>query len=370
MAAWAPRGGSAAGVLLALLATLSGCGSTPPAGTPLPASPSSGAFDAQRDGAPKDPPVDLIDRPDPEPRVESIRSGGPNKPYEVLGQRYVPLATDAPVLETGLASWYGRKFHGRPTASGEIYDMYATSAAHRTMPIPSYARVRNPANGREIVVRVNDRGPFHQERIIDLSYTAALKLGVLRGLAPVEVMRLTHEDIRTGRWRSETAVVLAAAPVAAPVPVPVSAQMPLPVPAPAPTGLAAPTAVVTADAGLQPMVVSALRPEPSAPPLQPTAEAQALASPAGAAAPARSSVSAAAGFWLQLGAFRQRQSAFDLRQQIMRELAWLEPWLAIVDDSAWFKLQAGPFASRSDAQSAAERVRGASVVQPMIVQRR
>ena len=108
---------------------------------------------------------------------------------------------DRPFVERGLASWYGRKFQGRRTASGEPYDMYAMTAAHPTLPIPSYARVRNPANGREIVVRVNDRGPFHPGRIIDLSYTAALRLDLLRGVAPVEVERITQEEIRTGAWR-------------------------------------------------------------------------------------------------------------------------------------------------------------------------
>jgi rare lipoprotein A len=132
------------------------------------------------------------------PRVEPLRVGGPNKPYEVLGVRYEPMTTDAPLRERGGASWYGRKFHGRPTASGEPYDMYAMTAAHKTMPLPSYARVRNPANGREIIVRVNDRGPFHADRVIDLSYTAALKLGVLGGVAPVEVERITHAEIRAG----------------------------------------------------------------------------------------------------------------------------------------------------------------------------
>jgi len=137
--------------------------------------------------------------PDAEPRVEPLRIGGPNKPYVVLGRRYEPMTADRPLAESGGASWYGRKFHGRPTASGELYDMFAMTAAHKTMPIPSYARVRNPANGREIVVRVNDRGPFADGRVIDLSYTAALKLGVLNGVAPVQVRRITHAEIRAGR---------------------------------------------------------------------------------------------------------------------------------------------------------------------------
>ncbi len=94
-----------------------------------------------------------------------------------------------------------RKFHGRPTAIGETYDMYAMTAAHPTLPLPSYARIRNPANGREVVVRVNDRGPFHAGRIVDLSYAAAARLGLLRGVAPVELERITYADIRAGTWR-------------------------------------------------------------------------------------------------------------------------------------------------------------------------
>ncbi|HKW84593.1 MAG TPA: septal ring lytic transglycosylase RlpA family protein, partial [Burkholderiaceae bacterium] len=156
------------------------------------------------DGAEASPPSDLARVPDAEPKLETIRSGGPNKPYEVLGQSYVPIMQDRAFTERGLASWYGRKFHGRRTASGEVYNMYAMSAAHPTLPIPSYARIRNPANGREVVVRINDRGPFHPGRIVDLSYTAALKLDLLRGVAPVELVRITSDDIRTGAWRRDT----------------------------------------------------------------------------------------------------------------------------------------------------------------------
>ena len=168
---------------LALL--LAACATRPPA--------------ADRDGPPAHPPPHLNQVPDAEPRIEPLRVGGPNKPYVVLGQRYEPMSSDQPLAERGGASWYGRKFHGKPTASGEVYDMYAMTAAHKTMPIPSYARVRNPANGREVVVRVNDRGPFADGRVIDLSYTAALKLGVLNGVAPVEVRRITHAEIRAAQ---------------------------------------------------------------------------------------------------------------------------------------------------------------------------
>ena len=183
---------------------LAGCASGPSGTPPAPSVDRPGAVitpPPDRDGPPATPPPNLSAVPDAEPRVETIKAAGANKPYEVAGQRYAPLTADLPYTQHGLASWYGRKFHGRPTASGETYDMYAMTAAHPTLPIPSYARVRNPANGREVVVRVNDRGPFHSRRLIDLSYTAALKLGLLGGVAMVEVERLTHAVIRSGSWR-------------------------------------------------------------------------------------------------------------------------------------------------------------------------
>lgn len=179
-------------LLPALLAALllAACGSTGPRRAPGPA--------PGRDGVGPQVPAGLEQVPDAEPRVEAVRSGGPNKPYEVLGRWYTPATGDQAFRDSGLASWYGIKFHGRPTASGEPYDMYAMTAAHKTLPLPSYARVRNPANGREVIVRVNDRGPFVDGRVIDLSYTAALKLGVLGGVAPVELQRITHDEIRAG----------------------------------------------------------------------------------------------------------------------------------------------------------------------------
>lgn len=156
---------------------------------------------SSRDGPPSNPPADLDKVPDAIPQVEPIRRGGPNKPYEVGGQLYVPQTEDLAYRERGLASWYGSKFHGRSTSNGDTYDMFAMTAAHTTWPLPSYARVRNPANGREIIVRVNDRGPFVRGRVIDLSYTAALKLGLLRGVGIVEIERLTFDEIRSGSWR-------------------------------------------------------------------------------------------------------------------------------------------------------------------------
>ena len=184
-------------MVLSLVLWLTGCASSR-APTPRLSAPP----DLSADGPPLTVPPGLAEVPNAVPRVEPLRAGGPNKPYEVAGRLYVPIAGDLPLLERGGASWYGRKYHGRPTSSGEPYDMFGMTAAHPTMPIPSYARVTNPANGREVIVRVNDRGPFVPGRVIDLSYTAALKLDVLRGVTPVIVERLTHDAIRALRWLS------------------------------------------------------------------------------------------------------------------------------------------------------------------------
>ena len=139
------------------------------------------------DGPGGPPPANLDGIADARPRSEPLNPGA-NSPYTALGRKYVPYQSLRPYRERGLASWYGRKFHGKPTSSGERYDMYAMTAAHTLLPIPSYVRVTNLSNSRSVVVRVNDRGPFHAERIIDLSYAAAYKLGFVNtGSVQVEV---------------------------------------------------------------------------------------------------------------------------------------------------------------------------------------
>lgn len=128
-----------------------------------------------------------IDFKDVEPQYEPYLPAS-MRPYTVLGKSYTPLKTGKGYSNTGIASWYGKKFHGHLTANGEIYNMFTMTAAHKTLPLPSFVRVTNLNNGRQAVVRVNDRGPFHQNRIIDLSYAAAMKLGVLdTGTAKVKV---------------------------------------------------------------------------------------------------------------------------------------------------------------------------------------
>jgi len=287
---WSARAALAAGVLLAM-SVLSGCASR------------SAGLSPGADGPPRGGESRLVDAADAVPRVEPIRAGGPNKPYEIAGRRYVPVAQDVPMRQTGVASWYGRKYHGRPTALGEPFDMHAMTAAHPTMPLPSYARVRNPENAREIVVRVNDRGPFVDGRIIDLSYGAAMRLGI-RGIAPVEVERLTHAQIRAGAGGAQEG---------------------------------APGAPV--------VVADLTRPAPPLP--------EAAAS--------------TGGFWLQLGAFRQADGAQRLRDDASGRLQAVAARLTVVRDGDLHRVRAGPYPSREAAQAEAERIHAALQLMPLVV---
>ena len=173
-------------VLLCLVPVilLAGCASSPTGG-------GSSRYAISQDRAPSGD-FDADQLRDAEPRY--IEPGGPgNKsPYTVWGKQYRVMSSASGYVERGIASWYGQKFHGHKTSNGETFDMYAMSAAHKTLPLPSYARVTNLDNGRSVVVRVNDRGPFHGDRLIDLSYAAAKKLGYQsHGTARVEVAAIT-----------------------------------------------------------------------------------------------------------------------------------------------------------------------------------
>ena len=158
------------------LAFVAACGSAPNKG---------GYY--KDDGPHERPPANLDRVADAVPRTEPLHKYA-NRPYEAMGKKYVPMTTVQPFRQQGLASWYGKRYHGQKTSSGETYDMYAMTAAHPTLPIPSYARVTNVANGKSVVVRINDRGPFKSERVIDVSYVAAYKLGFVQaGQARVQV---------------------------------------------------------------------------------------------------------------------------------------------------------------------------------------
>jgi rare lipoprotein A len=176
--------------LTALVLALGGCSSTPPAKQASPSAASKGGGYYLDDGPEANPPPNLDAVPDAVPREEPLHRFA-NRTYVALGNTYTPQTTRRSHSEEGLASWYGRRFHGRKTASGEPYDMYAMTAAHPTLPIPSYARVTALDSGKSVVVRINDRGPFHGKRVIDLSYTAAHKLGYIkRGSTRVRVESL------------------------------------------------------------------------------------------------------------------------------------------------------------------------------------
>lgn len=187
-------------IILAALATLVGCGGskatkpetsqpgTPQAGTTPPAKKGGGYY--LDDGPGDNPPANLDQIPDAVPRYEPFQERF-NRPYVALGTNYTPMTRYQPYKRRGLASWYGKRYHGRKTSTGEVYDMYGMSAAHATLPIPSYARVTNPTTGKSVVVRINDRGPFHPERVIDLSYAAAHRLGIAQngsGIVDVEAI--------------------------------------------------------------------------------------------------------------------------------------------------------------------------------------
>jgi len=355
-----PRSALAA---LALGLLLAGCGSAP---KPAPDRPSSGrpAPSSDHDGVGADVPPDLASLPDAEPRVEPIRPGGANKPYTVLGRDYVPITRDSVFSERGLASWYGKKFHGRRTANGETYDMYAMTAAHPTLPLPSYARIRNPANGREVVVRINDRGPFHAGRIVDLSYAAALRLDLLRSVAPVELERLTFDEIRAGTWRrgdaEATRLASATAPRGASAANAAAATMAA-APVPVPAAAVVPVAASPVEAADEPAV---------APPPAVASIAPGHAASIAPAAPLLSTAPPARGFWVQLGAFRESAGAESFQRRVADEVEWLLPVLATFGDATLYRVQAGPYPSRADAQGAAARVRDALGLVPVIVERR
>ena len=178
---------------LAMIASMTGCGifskSPNTAIGPTGASAGTGGF-YKDDGPGLFAPSNLEEIPDAVPKMEPLLSG-PMRPYVVLGKGYVPMTRLEPYKDRGIATWYGRRYHGKPTSSGEAYDMYAMTAAHTLLPIPSYVRVTNLANKKSVVVRVNDRGPFIGNRLIDLSYTAAYKLGLATagsGMVEVEVI--------------------------------------------------------------------------------------------------------------------------------------------------------------------------------------
>ncbi len=168
---------------LAVLFFIASCSSN----KPNTDNPNAGRYAMEKDKAPTSAP-DVSQVKDATPQYEPYSRGGNRKKYTVMGKSYRVLDSGKGYKATGIASWYGLKFHGHLTSNGEVYDMYSMSAAHKTLPLPSFVKVTNTSNGKTVVVRVNDRGPFHQNRLIDLSYAAAYKLDMLKtGTAKVNI---------------------------------------------------------------------------------------------------------------------------------------------------------------------------------------
>jgi len=323
-------------VLLAAALTvsgLSGCGTTATRVPEYEGAQAEQAGAAKRpggyykdDGPGDDAPTNLEALADAEPRIEPLNRFA-NNPYTVFGKDYVPLRQLQAYRERGVGSWYGRKFHGQRTSSGEAYDMYAMTAAHPILPIPSYARVTNVGNGRSVVVRINDRGPFHAGRVIDLSYAAAWKLGyVSKGSTLVEIESITPAEIamRDSRLASgETTSAAAKSTVAIPV-------------------KPAESLVQT--------------------PLDPIAQKA-------AAAPAIPVAAEPGGVYLQLGAFSARANAEDFRARINARLAWLDRAIEIFQKDGLFKLHLGPYRDRTEATGIAGRILDALDIKAIFVTR-
>ncbi len=269
-------------IVAAIAATIiAGCGGGPT--RPSASKPGGYYLD---DGPGANPPANLDSVAEPVPRVEPLNRYT-SRPYTVLGHTYTPYTQLTRYKMRGMASWYGKRYHGQKTSSGEVYDMYGLTAAHTILPLPSYARVTNIGNGRSVVVRVNDRGPFHEDRLIDLSYAAAHRLGLIgQGSGMVEV-----EAIIPGTGDAP----VAATPPAEPVPLPAAVPPP-----------------VAAESG---------------------------------------------GIFVQLGAFSAAENADAFLRKLRIDLAWLADTMRVYRGGGMYKVHAGPYATRDEAELAAERVR-------------
>ena len=269
------------------------------------------------DGPGTNPPPGLLELPDAIVRAEPY-SKWANRPYSVFGQTYTPITHDDPFVQRGVASWYGVKFHGQKTSSGEPYDMYKMTAAHPTLPIPSYVRVTSLDSGKAVIVRINDRGPFHASRVIDVSYTAALKLGLLgRGSHKVEVERLFPND---------------------------------------PSRIATQRRAMTSQAQSAPPEIAALMLEDT------------VRTDSAAVAQVVPKLVAAGTFYVQLGAYGRSGTAEAMGERLTQAGLALGR-LEVVKVGSLNRLFGGPFETREEALEAARAVPGSFGLKPIVVKR-
>jgi rare lipoprotein A len=275
------------------------------ASTVKPAAPGKGGY--YLDDGPGENPPDVAGIPDAVPRTEPLHRAA-LRPYSALGRDYTPMTMLGPYRARGVATWYGKRYHGKPTSTGERYDMYGMTAAHTTLPLPSYVRVTSIANGRSVVVRVNDRGPFKADRLIDLSYAAAWKLGL----------------VGNGSGEVEVEAIL-------------------------PDGKGAPADANTATGS----------PTPSA-----AAQPPALPSTNGAVP-----LTATTGVFLQLGAFSEAAFAEDFARKMRVELADVSQPVSVTASDKLYRVQSGPFPDRDSARREADRLAGRLGSRPFVVTR-
>ena len=344
------------------------------------------------DGPGKNIPPGIEKIPDAVPRIEPHNPAN-FRPYRVLGQRFTPVSANTQLRQKGVASWYGRKFHGKKTANGETYDMYAMTAAHPTLPLPSYARVTHANNGRSVIVRVNDRGPFLRGRVIDLSYAAAAKLGLIGpGSDEVIVEAITHADIRKGTHyasapkatkvaaseptarttKAATKPAVATTVVTTP-PAGTTATAPV---ASAPAGaaiavaevaIASSQATATTPAATTPDALSVLNEQDIAggAPATATAQLASVASPAPTVTEENDD-----GVYLQFGAFSSFISADRLTNRLNGEIAHVEFRDVHIDTKDnLHRVRVGPYPSRTHAVNAAVRIQDATGMRATVAQR-
>lgn len=380
--------GNKVAVMIVTTLMLSACGTIPQhkAGTPVaatkaPSSGNGGGYLAG-DGPGKDIPVNLDSIPDAVPKIEPLHRYA-NRPYIALGKTYRPMTVVGNYKERGIASWYGKKFNGERTSSGEKYDMYAMTAAHPILPLPSYARVTNLSNRKSVIVRINDRGPFMNDRIIDLSYTAAYKLGIINdGSAEVEVESLNPEvivkTIAPSSVQSRSLESSAPKPVAptapavaaatAAIPAPAAAATAAPVVAVAPAVAPAPAAVTVAPAATPalpaviPVVASATAKDPVKSDVTTAAKV-----PDAAPVVKASSASSDGAVYLQLGAFSSEAGAEAYLDKMRRKLGDTgKQQLKLTSQDGLVRVHIGPYASLGEARSNADGMVDKLGFKPMV----
>lgn len=275
------------------------------------------------DGPAEDIPDGLDDIPDAEPKWEPLHKPA-TKPYVVLGKEYVPNTAVKAYKARGIASWYGKKFHGQKTSIGEPYDMFAMTAAHPTLALPSYVRVTSVQSGKSVVVRITDRGPFHADRVIDLSYTAAYKLGLINGgSGQVEVEAIIPGDPAGTAYAQTT-----------------------------------PPSRVASTTNGDDITLLAKRMALEEQPVQTAV----MAGMSG-------DTDIQKGIYLQLGAFSNVENAENLKNHLLRELDWLTEAMRVNPGNGIHRLHLGPYANRGDADRVAEKISAVLGFRPTVITR-